>query len=167
MTCAGAFRIAPTALKAAMVAAFAMIDVTASAQQLVADNSSVNSVEPGLAATTPALPEAPESHRFWDTENKLLFAGVAAANTGDFAVTYRNLQNGGKELNPITRIFAGTTAGLAVNFIGETAATMGIAYWFHKTGHHKLERATSAVATTISLQAMIYSGIQYSGKRTK
>jgi hypothetical protein len=77
----------------------------------------------------------------------------------DFVITKQNLQSGGKELNPITRIFAGSTAGLAVNFAGESAATMGIAYLFHRTGHHRLERMTSAVAMSISTQAVIYSGM--------
>ncbi len=79
-------------------------------------------------------------------------------NAADFAVTHANLQSGGKELNPITRLFSRSTAGLAVNFAGETAATMGISYLFHKTGHHRLERITSAVAMSVSTQAVIYSG---------
>ncbi len=79
-------------------------------------------------------------------------------NAADFAVTHSNLQSGGKELNPITRLFSHSTAGLAFNFAGETAATMGISYLFHKTGHHRLERITSAVAMSVSTQAVIYSG---------
>ncbi len=151
--------IAKALIKALPLAVvFAALCGGASAQQLVSYDSGTNSVEPGIAATTPARPEAPSSHRFWDTENKLLFAGVAASNTADFVFTYQNLQSGGRELNPITRIFAGSTAGLAVNFFGETAATMGISYLFHKTGHHRLERAASAVDMAISMQAVIYSG---------
>ncbi len=150
----------PAALTQALVilVVFASLCAIAPAQQLVSDNSGNNSVEPGIAATSPALPEAPQSHRFWDTENKLLFAGVAATNSADFTLTYQNLQSGGKELNPLTRIFAGSTAGLAINFAGETAATMGISYFFHKTGHHRLERATSSAAMAISMQAVVYSG---------
>jgi hypothetical protein len=85
------------------------------------------------------LPQAP-SHKFWDRENRILFAGVAASATADFAVTRANLQSGGQELNPVARVFSGSTAGLAVNFAGETAGVMGLSYLFHKTGHHKLER---------------------------
>lgn len=90
------------------------------------------------------LPEVP-NHRFWDKQNQLLFATVAALSAADFAVTRANLQNGGKELNPLTRLFSGSTAGLAVNFAGETAGIVGISYYLHKTGHHRLERIAPLV----------------------
>jgi hypothetical protein len=115
-------------------------------------------IEPGIYATSPALPEAPKPHRFWDKQNTMLFAGVAAVNTADFVVTRQNLLSGGKELNPVTRVFAGNSASLALNFAGETAATMGIAYMFHRTGHYRLERMTSLVAISYSAPAVIYSG---------
>jgi hypothetical protein len=86
------------------------------------------------------LPEAP-SHRFWDRENSALFATSAAFSTADFFVTRANLRNGGQELNPMTSLFGRSTAGLAVNFAGESVGLIGISYFFHKTGHHKLERA--------------------------
>jgi hypothetical protein len=91
------------------------------------------------------LPEAPAPHRFWDRDNSILFAASAAFSTADFVVTRDNLRNGGQELNPVTRVFSGSTAGLAVNFVGETAGVIGLSYFFHKTGHHKLERAVSMV----------------------
>jgi hypothetical protein len=82
-------------------------------------------------------------HRFWDRENSILFAAVGASAAADFCVTRANLASGGRELNPVTRVFAGSTTGLAFNFIGETVGSMGISYFFHKTGHHRLERLTS------------------------
>jgi hypothetical protein len=84
-------------------------------------------------------------HRFWDRENSILFAAVGASAAADFCVTRANLASGGRELNPVTRVFAGSTTGLAFNFIGETVGSMGISYFFHKTGHHRLERLTSLV----------------------
>jgi len=84
-------------------------------------------------------------HRFWDRENSILFAAVGASAAADFCVTRANLASGGRELNPVTRVFAGSTTGLAFNFIGETVGSMGISYFFHKTGHHRLERLTSFV----------------------
>jgi hypothetical protein len=69
-----------------------------------------------------------------------LFSSVAAFSAADFAVTKANLANGGRELNPVTRLFSGSTAGLAANFAGETAGVIGLSYFFHRTGHHKLER---------------------------
>ena len=107
------------------------------------------------ASQTQSPPAAP-SHRFWDRENRILFASVAASNTLDFAVTYSNLQDGGKELNPVTRLFTGSTATLALNFVGETAGVMGVSYFFHRTGHHRLERLTPIVDSCISGAAVTY-----------
>jgi hypothetical protein len=94
---------------------------------------------------TVTLPEAPENHRFWDRDNSVLFAASAAFSAADFVVTRDNLRAGGQELNPVTRLFTSSTPALAMNFVGETAGVVGISYFFHKTGHHKLERAVSMV----------------------
>ena len=76
--------------------------------------------------------------------------------TADFFVTRANLQSGGKELNPVTRVFSGSTPGLAANFALETGVVIGLSYIFHKTGHHKLERATSWVNLGGSAGAVAY-----------
>lgn len=101
------------------------------------------------------FPEAP-SHRFWDRKNTILFATSAAFSTADFVVTRNNLRNGGQELNPVTRVFAGSTAGLAVNFAGEAAGVVAVSYLFHKTGHHKMERAVSIVNIGSSAGAVMF-----------
>ena len=103
-----------------------------------------------------SLPEAPSQHRFWDTENRALFTTVAILSAADFALTRSILQNGGKELNPVTRFFSGSTAGLAVNFAGETAGVIGLSYLFHKPGHHRLERAPPMLDIGASAFAVIY-----------
>ncbi len=100
-------------------------------------------------------PEAP-NHRFWDRETCVLFAASAAFSAADFVVTRDNLRAGGQELNPVTRVFTGSTAGLAVNFAGETAGVVGLSYIFHKTGHHKLERAVSMLNISASGAAVTY-----------
>src|ERR1700756_2558766 len=104
-----------------------------------------------------SLPQAATSeHKFWDRENKVLFFTAAALNGADFAVTHCNLQRGGRELNPVVRIFGRSTAGLAVNFAGETAAVMSVSYFFHKTSHHKLERWVSFLNISSSAAAVSY-----------
>lgn len=95
-------------------------------------------------------------HKFWDRQNKFLFLAVAAGNTADFAVTRANLQNGGRELNPLVRPFGRSSAGLALNFAGETVAVVSLSYFFHKTGHHRLERAVSVVNVASSATAVSY-----------
>jgi hypothetical protein len=104
-----------------------------------------------------SLPQPMTSeHKFWDRQNKVLFFSAAALNGADFAITRSNLQSGGRELNPVVRIFGRSTAGLAVNFAGETAAVMSVSYFFHKTGHHKLERWVSLVNISSSAGAVGY-----------
>ena len=88
-----------------------------------------------------------------------LFATTAALSTADFIATRNNLQNGGRELNPVSRVFAGSTAGLAVNFAGETVGVIAVSYLFHRSGHHKLERAVTilnigASATAVSFDLL-------------
>jgi hypothetical protein len=125
------------------------------AQEISLSRHKVDPVEfsPAIAAS---LPQAPSEHKFWDKENTALFITVAAFSTADFVVTRDNLRSGGRELNPLTRPFAGSTAALAVNFAGETAGVMGVSYVFHKTGHHKLERLTPIVNFGISAFAVSY-----------
>jgi hypothetical protein len=108
-----------------------------------------------IAAQPTTLPEAP-SHRFWDRQNSVLFATSAAFSTADFFVTRANLQNGGQELNPVTGMFGRSTPALAVNFIGENVGVIGISYLFHKTGHHRLERAVSMVNIGSSAAAVTF-----------
>jgi hypothetical protein len=48
-------------------------------------------------------------------------------------------------LNPVVRVFGRSTAGLAINFVGETVGVISFSYFFHKTGHHKLERVVSLI----------------------
>lgn len=105
-----------------------------------------------------AIVEIPRqtTHRFWDRENSILFTAVAATATADFFATHANLASGGRELNPVTRMFTGSTPALAANFGLETAGVIGISYMFHRTGHHRLERLTSFVDITSSVGAVSY-----------
>jgi len=107
-----------------------------------------------VSFTAPSSESA--SHRFWDVENSALFALNAGAAAADFWVTRANLASGGRELNPVTRIMTGSTPTLAANFALETGGVIGVSYLFHKTGHHKLERATSMVNFSGSIAAVAY-----------
>ena len=105
---------------------------------------------------TRETPKASTEHAFWDRSNLALFTGNAALSAADFFVTRSNLQGGGRELNPMVRIFGRSTAGLAANFAGETAGIVAVSYFFHKTGHHRLERITSTVNLGASATAVAY-----------
>jgi hypothetical protein len=117
---------------------------------------------PAIAVTPVAVTTVPSyensRHKFWDRENGWLFLAAAISNGADFAVTRANLQSGGRELNPVVRMFGTSSSGLAMNFVGETTSIMSLSYFFHKTGHHKLERlapvmniGSSAGAVTFGL----------------
>jgi hypothetical protein len=121
------------------------------------------SIEPNpiVTAVEPVkLAEAP-SQRFWDRENTILFTTNAAFSTADFIVTRNNLRNGGQELNPATRLLSGSTAGLAVNFAGEAIGVVAVSYFFHRTGHHKLERAVSILNIGASVGAVTFDLVHH------
>jgi len=89
-------------------------------------------------------PETPPIHRFWDRKNDWLFAGVGAGRALDYASTL-NLRRRGVDEAFLTNsvvdnrpLFAGIEAAA-------TAASIGVSYVFHRTGHHRLERWTSIV----------------------
>ncbi len=97
----------------------------------------------GTAGPAPAAHPLPV-HRFWDRENDLLFAAVGAGRALDYASTLNLRRRGIDEVfltNSIVDnhpLFGGIEAAA-------TAASIGVSYLFHATGHHRLERWTSAV----------------------
>jgi hypothetical protein len=111
-------------------------------------------IAPVVLVTVPRTKTAP--HLFWDRQNRTLFAINGALAGADFYTTRRNLGSNGKELNPVARMFAGSTPGLAANFALETGGVIGVSYLFHRTGHHKLERMTSYVNLGASAFAVSY-----------
>jgi hypothetical protein len=136
------------------------VDDLPSAPIYAANASALPANSAGMApmafAPVIAQPDTPAVHRFWDRENRVLFATVGAFATADFCATHANLASGGKELNPVTRVLSGSTSGLAANFALETTSIIAISYMFHKTGHHKLERITSFVNIGTSATAVAY-----------
>jgi hypothetical protein len=95
-------------------------------------------------------------HPFWDRQNTTLFAVSAGWAAADFCVTKSNLARGGYELNPVARLFTRNTPLLATNFVLETGGVVGIGYFFHKRGHHTLERMASYVNISASAGAVMY-----------
>jgi len=87
------------------------------------------------------LPDAP-SHKFFDRQNAAAFASLGGFIALD-AVTTQRLTNSGvaHEVNPLWRplVRQGWQGEMAASALGYSAA-LGVAYTFHKTGHHKMER---------------------------
>ena len=93
----------------------------------------------------PQAPPAPsQTHAFWDRKNALLFSGVAVFRGLDYAST-RNMQARGREEILLPDDVVNNSAGFASLEAAATAASVGISYWMHRTGHHKLERWVSIV----------------------
>lgn len=99
--------------------------------------------------TKPISLETPE-HRFWGRKNAGLFAGVAGGRALDYAssryfrgkrINERLLSNGLVDNRPL---FA------AVEAAG-VATSIGAAYLFHRTGHHKIERWVSIIHISVGV----------------
>lgn len=91
-----------------------------------------------------ANPLAPGIHRFWDRENDWLFAGVGAGRALDYASTL-NLRRRGINEVFLTNSIVDNHPLFAGIEVAATAASVGVSYVFHRTGHHRLERWTSIV----------------------
>ncbi len=94
-------------------------------------------------ASAPApLPSAPSQalpHAFWDRTNILLFSGVAVFRGLDYAST-RNFQARGREEVLIPDDIVNNSAAFASLEAAATLTSVGLSYWMHRAGHHKLER---------------------------
>jgi hypothetical protein len=126
------------------------------AQELLPNTPQPSNEATPVVMPDPSAPVVWSEHKFWDRENVVLFAASGALSAADFTVTRENLQSGGRELNPVVRVFGRSSAGLALNFAGETAGGIGLSYFFHRTHHHRLERIVSFVNISTSVGAVSY-----------
>jgi hypothetical protein len=91
------------------------------------------------SAPLPAAPFQAIPHAFWDGTNTLLFSGVALFRGLDYAST-RNFQARGREEVLIPDDVVNNSAGFASLEAAGTLTSVGLSYWMHRTGHHKIER---------------------------
>jgi hypothetical protein len=95
------------------------------------------------------VPKSPASdriaeHRFWDKENRWLFAGVGAARALDYFSTL-NMRRRGRQEILLSNDVVDNHAAFGAIEAASTGASIGASYLFHRYGHHKLERWTSFV----------------------
>ncbi|HZQ68137.1 MAG TPA: hypothetical protein VFA68_06430 [Terriglobales bacterium] len=110
------------------------------------------------ASQAQELPDLSSAHRFWDKPNQVLVLTHVALESADFAITHRNLSRGGRELNPMGKALCESgTAGQVTFFAARAAAVGTMAYLFHKTRHHRLERAFLIFANADSAFGVTYS----------
>lgn len=115
-----------------------LLGSTAKAQTAAAKETEKRTTQP------PAASPAKGSHPFWDKENLLLFTGVAAGRALDFTSTQHFRERGLNEWLLTNGIVDNKPLFAGIELAG-TAASIGVSYLFHRTGHHKLERWVSIV----------------------
>jgi hypothetical protein len=134
---------AVSALQAQQQPAESRDPTTPSAPQPAA-NATAADQKKTAGAVKAANPPVLGIHRFWDRENDWLFAGVGAGRALDYASTL-NLRRRGIDEIFLTNSIVDNHPLFAGIEVAATAASVGVSYIFHRTGHHRLERWTSAV----------------------
>lgn len=99
--------------------------------------SSGSPATPVVALSSQPKPDTP--HAFWDRTNIELFSATAMLRGLDYAST-RNFQARGRKEILIPQDVVNNSAGFASLEAAATVTSVGVAYLFHRTGHHKLER---------------------------
>ncbi len=126
----------------------------AAAQQLTipenagAFDSLSHSAAPPVIVEPATRPEAPV-HPFWDRTNMSLFSGVSIFRGLDYAST-RNMQARGREEILLPDDVVNNSAGFASVEAAASATSVGLSYWMHRTGHHKLERWVSIAHISVT-----------------
>jgi hypothetical protein len=110
--------------------------------------------EPEKAPPSAKIDLKPPPPRFWDRENDLLFAAVGAGRALDYASTL-NLRHRGINEAFLTNSIVDNHPLFAGIEVAATAASVGVSYLFHRTGHHRLERWTSAIHAGIAVGGAI------------
>jgi hypothetical protein len=111
---------------------------------------------PPAKANAPASPKTQPPHKFWDTENDLLFAGVGATRMFDYASTRHFRDQGDNEVLLTNAIVDNRPLFVGIELAG-TAASIGVSYLFHRTGHHTLERWVSIAHIGIGVGGSIHN----------
>jgi hypothetical protein len=109
---------------------------------LAQDNSGTATPAPVKPKQSPNSKTPLPTHKFWDKENVLLFTGVGGARMLDYASTRHLRNNGDNEWLLSNSIVDNRPLFVGIELAG-TAASIGVSYLFHRTGHHTLERWVS------------------------
>ena len=86
----------------------------------------------------------PKEHRFWDSENRWLFAAVGGARGLDYSSTLNMRRRGRQEIFLSNDAVDNHPAFAAIE-AAAVGTSVGASFLFHRYGHHKLERWTSFV----------------------
>jgi hypothetical protein len=95
-------------------------------------------------------------HHFWDWQNDCLFAGVGAARMLDYASTRHFRDQGNNEVLLTNAIVDNKPLFVGIELAG-TAASIGVSYLLHRTGHHRLERWVSVAHIGVAVGGSIHN----------
>ncbi len=142
--------------------AVCLLCIVAQAQQAVSPESSAGAlglhsaavvVSPESSTTAlvalPSEPKPDAPHAFWDRRNIELFSTIAVLRGLDYAST-RNFEARGRKEILLPQDVVDNSAGFASLEAAATVTSAGVAYWFHRTGHHKLERWVSITHASVT-----------------
>jgi hypothetical protein len=119
--------------------------VAVSAQERAIQEENASGVTGQVTAPRKAAPATTtQTHNFWDRENIALFAGVVAGRGLDYFSTL-NIRRRGLNEALLTNAIVDNHPAFATIEIAGSAASIGLSYLFHRSGHHRLERVTSIV----------------------
>jgi hypothetical protein len=113
------------------------------------------------AAQELTLPEAPSSHKFFDRQNTAAFVALGGLVAADAVQTQRLINSGvAHEANPMwsPMVRQGWPGEMAASALGYSAS-LGVAYTFHKMGHHKMERCANWMSVAIEAGTVAHNGM--------
>jgi hypothetical protein len=111
-------------------------------------------------SATAQLPDAPKPkvHKFYDKPGKILLGSAAALAAADVGQSCHYMANGGYEMRTALNPWPAKNCGmLSVQLFGQVAIQEGVAYFLHRTGHHKLERVTRFFSMEENVYGIIYT----------
>ena|SRR5438270_8797247 len=129
-----------------LLAAFVVLPPVVAAQEQTASTSPAPASRQ-TAAQLPIKTQAPVkpsvTHKeFWDETNILLVSGVTTARGLDYASTLQFRTRGRQELLLNNSVVDNKPLFLSIE-VAAAAASVGVSYWLHRKGHHRLERLVS------------------------
>jgi hypothetical protein len=124
----------------ALLSGIFLLDSTARAQE----DAAAARISKGTRQSSASPQVAKGRHPFWDKDNIVLFAGVGAGRVLDYLSTRHFRDRGVNEWLLTNHIVDNKPLFAGIEVAG-AAASIGVSYLFHRSGHHKVERWVSVV----------------------
>jgi len=121
------------------------------AQQVPTQGPAKETEELTPAARPPLVRNA---HHFWDATNLALFAGAGGARGLDYSSSRHFRKRGVDEWLLTNSIVDNRSLFAGIDAAG-TAASIAVAYLFHRSGHHRLERWVSMVHVGVGVAGSV------------